>query len=265
MHEPVRIPETARGGVIAGALIAPGAVVGVLHHWQQLQMGVAHIPDVGNKLGGDFVPGVKGAVLVAPPGAQMHLIDVPGALQGPAGTHPLAVPPGVSKLPHLRGRARPGFGGKAVGVSLPAADAVGPLYYIFIQTALSRLGHDAPPEPAVLPPQGPAGAVPGAEIPGDGHAAGIGGPHAEFRPRGGEMSAQHRPGVVKPALAEGSQSVLALVHERPSFDLSSIKIIIAQFPCREKAFRRRKRRCFPSTRSRGGQPSENLYRMGKKL
>jgi len=49
-HEFGGSAEAAGGGIVAKRLVAPGAVVGMLHNGEQLDMRVAKILDVGNKL-----------------------------------------------------------------------------------------------------------------------------------------------------------------------------------------------------------------------
>ena len=56
-HEVGGRAEAAGGGEIADRLIAPGAVEGMLHHRQQLDVRVAHLLDVGDQLVGQFAIG----------------------------------------------------------------------------------------------------------------------------------------------------------------------------------------------------------------
>ena len=47
-----RLKADPYGGVVAGALIAPAGVIGVLGHRQQLDEVEAHVPDIGGQLPG---------------------------------------------------------------------------------------------------------------------------------------------------------------------------------------------------------------------
>ena len=99
VHEPLRVAVARRCGVIAGRLVAPGAIEGMLHKRHDLDMRVAHVPHVVHKLHRQVVVGVELAALrgegihgagvvavlvrlalrrvaVALPRANMHLVDV---------------------------------------------------------------------------------------------------------------------------------------------------------------------------------------------
>src|SRR5699024_10634065 len=95
------------GGIVAGDLIAPGGLIGVLHNGQKFDMGVAHVLAVGGQLPGQLYEVEAGAVFVALPGAGMDLIDIHGLLE--------AVAPGILAL----------IGGVVPDVPLQGADAAG--------------------------------------------------------------------------------------------------------------------------------------------
>jgi len=67
----------AGGGVVAERLIAPGAVVGMLHNGEQLDVGVAHFLDIGNQLVGEFAIGKPAVFLFrnAAPRAEMDFVN----------------------------------------------------------------------------------------------------------------------------------------------------------------------------------------------
>src|SRR5262249_11584460 len=67
----------ARRGVVAERLIAPGAVVGMLHDGQQLDMRVAHFPYVGNELISKFAIGEPTVFVFrnAAPRAEMDFVN----------------------------------------------------------------------------------------------------------------------------------------------------------------------------------------------
>ena len=70
-----RIAEAAGRREQADRLVAPGFVERMLADRQKLEMGVAHLGDVGDELIGEFVVGEKSSALAASPGAEMRLVD----------------------------------------------------------------------------------------------------------------------------------------------------------------------------------------------
>ena len=110
------------GGKISSHLVPPGAVIGVLGHRHQFQVGVPHPLGVGDQLLGQLFV-IKGLpVGVAPPGAQMHLIDVEGAVEmilfPPCG-QPLLILPGIPlQVVEPGSGARRGLAVEGVGVRL---------------------------------------------------------------------------------------------------------------------------------------------------
>ena len=85
------------GGVITRDLIAPAAVEGMLGDAHQLDVGVAHVLDVGRQLMGVaavIAEAVPRGVLVPLPGTQVALVDTHGHLPRihfGTGLHPLLV------------------------------------------------------------------------------------------------------------------------------------------------------------------------------
>ena len=75
-HEVLRRAVAACRGKIARDLIAPAAVEGILHHGQQLHMGVAHLPDVGDQLVGQLGIVIGNLLVLQLPAARVHLVDV---------------------------------------------------------------------------------------------------------------------------------------------------------------------------------------------
>ncbi|MEI9904401.1 MAG: hypothetical protein WDN06_10835 [Asticcacaulis sp.] len=61
------IAEAGRRGVKPGCLVAPGSVERMFGNRHQLDMGEAHVEDVGDQLFGQLVPGEEIAGAVAPP------------------------------------------------------------------------------------------------------------------------------------------------------------------------------------------------------
>ena len=73
--EILRRAEAAGRREQADRLVAPGAVERMLADRQQLDMGEAHVLDVGDQLVGELVIGEEAVAVLAPPGAEMHLVD----------------------------------------------------------------------------------------------------------------------------------------------------------------------------------------------
>ena len=97
-HEVGGRAVTAGGRVVAERLVAPGGVVGVLGHREQLHVGEAHLAQVVGELLGHLAVGRQGAPLRAPPRAQVHLVHRHRPVQGVpalALVHPLRVAPRV--------------------------------------------------------------------------------------------------------------------------------------------------------------------------
>jgi hypothetical protein len=66
----------ARGrGVKPQRLVAPGTIEGMLRYRQQFQMREAQIDHIRNQRFGQPLPVRKAAIVGAPPGGQMHLVD----------------------------------------------------------------------------------------------------------------------------------------------------------------------------------------------
>ena len=120
VHELLRVAVARRCGVVAGRLVAPGAIEGMLHKRHDLDMRVAHVAHVVHELYRQVVVGVEFAALrgegihgagvisvlvrlalrrvaVALPRSDMHLVDVKrlrhvvmaGAALKPRGVVPL--------------------------------------------------------------------------------------------------------------------------------------------------------------------------------
>ena len=75
--EVVRVAVAGGGGVVAGDLIAPGPVIGVLGHGHHLHMGVAHVLAVGGQ-GLTHQPVLGLVIAHVLPGAQVHLVNAHG-------------------------------------------------------------------------------------------------------------------------------------------------------------------------------------------
>ena len=180
-HEVVRRSVAAGRSEVSGTLIPPAVVQRVLRHRQQLHEVVAHAPDVGGKLAGQLTVAEAGTVLMAAPGAQMHLVDQQRAVHRRlrrALLPPRPVVPAVLRqVVHLAVGARAGLGVERKGISLPHGAAI-------------RAGDDVLigiVHGGVLRRQGPHAvlvavhvrALPAVEVAGQRHMAGMGRPDAE--------------------------------------------------------------------------------------
>ena len=128
VHEILRGAVAGCGGVVAGALVAPAGVKGVLGDGQKLDEVEAHVLDVRGKLTGQVPVVDEVPVLPAAPGAQVDLVDV--QRRGVDGLSvalfaPCLVPPGIAVDGiELAGGAGAGLGVEGVGVRLQAHHAV---------------------------------------------------------------------------------------------------------------------------------------------
>ena len=178
--EVVRVAVAGGGGVVAGNLIAPGPVIGVLGHRHQLHMGVAHVLAVGSQ-GLTHQPVLGFFIAHVLPGAQMHLVNAHGLAEMLA-LFPLfhiglvrplvaaAVPDdGSGLLPVL------GEGGKGVGLqhllAVPAGDA------IFIKRVFLEALNKADPGAAFHQLHGCGFPVPAVKVAHQGHGPGVGRPY----------------------------------------------------------------------------------------
>ena len=99
--EVIGVAEPRGRGVVAGDLIPPGAVEGVLAHRQQLDMGETGRDAVGGELLGEVAVAEDVAVQGATPGAQVHLVDGERTVEhrpGRPALQPGLVRPGVPAL-----------------------------------------------------------------------------------------------------------------------------------------------------------------------
>ena len=177
VHELLGVAVARGGGVVAGGLVAPGAVKGVLVDGHDLDVGVAHVLDVGNELVGEVVVAVHDAALggelvagarvgavrarlalrlvsVATPAAEVHLEDVErlGEHVTPrAGLEVGVVAPLVAgQVKGARGGAGRHLGVGAVRVGLVELLAGSGLDEVLVEDALLDAGNKALPDAARL-------------------------------------------------------------------------------------------------------------------
>ena len=216
LHQLMGLAIAGGSGVVAGHLIAPGHIQRMLHHGQELHVGVIHVQDIGDQLIGDLQVGHEGAILAALPGAQVKLIDVHGRAEHIARLalfHPLAVVPLVlGQVAELGTGVGAHLHRKSIGVGLVVPDAVHIAHAILVgDQPLRRLGiieagriagdiegfrgQAKLPRAVMLLDHGVGFPVPGIELADQGDRTGIRRPHGEMPVRPAillhRMSAQH--------------------------------------------------------------------------
>ena len=209
------------GGEVAGALIAPGAVEGMLQHGQQLNGGIAHLLDVGGELFGHVLVIVKIPVGPLLPGAQVDLVDVQGGLVDlvlfllgqESGVGPLE----ILNVIELSGGGGAGLAVEGVGVRLQPDLPVGAGDGVFVGRVFPKAGDEALPDLAV-PGQGVDAVCPAVEVAHDADALGVRGPD----PEGPAFRAVFLIGVgaePAPAVRQGSGveafGVIVFCHSQP--------------------------------------------------
>src|SRR5256884_9654258 len=130
IHEVLWRAVAGTRGEVAGDLVAPGAVEGVLHDRQQLDVREAELARVVGQLRRQLAVAEVAIALLrnAPPGAEMHLVDRPGVAErvgAGAVPHPLLVVPLEAQVPHDGGGARRYLGAECVRIAL--VDPVAPV------------------------------------------------------------------------------------------------------------------------------------------
>ena len=162
-----RAAVPAGRGEVAGGLVAPAAVKGVLGQRQQLEMGEVVLGQPGDQLPREVVvvvPPVRpvggrrtGLVL---PAAGVQLVDVDRQVVplGAAG-HPLAVVKGEGQAGQPAGGAGPQLAPEGVGVGVQLGDAVRPGDAVLVAVPLLRAGRPRAPEAGVVFGHGQVGAV----------------------------------------------------------------------------------------------------------
>ncbi len=218
----VRSAETAGGGEVAGTLVAPGGVQGVLGDGEQLHVGKAHLLHVGHQIAGDVPVAEELALAGAPPGAQVALVDVHGPavgrVLGPE-SEPVPVAPLIArvKIIDFAGHVGPGGGMEAVGVAFAhEAAAIRLMYSVLVGVVAVQAGdEDLPDTPLYLGQRGGL-QIPVVEVADEGDLGGVGGPDPEEIALGavfipGGMGTEAPPGVGGAAFCKGLKLQIKVV------------------------------------------------------
>ena len=207
VHELLRVAVARRGGIVAGRLVAPGAVERMLHERHDLDMRVAHVAHVVHELHRQVVVGVELAALrgegvhgagvvavfvrlalrgvaVALPRANMHLVDVKGlrhVVMTAAALEPCGVVPLVAiKGPQHACRSRRALGLEGVRIGLVELLALVGLNEILIELTLFCARNKAFPNSARMHGHQRVGfLIPVVKFANDMHALYIGRPNAK--------------------------------------------------------------------------------------
>lgn len=182
-HEVVWGAEAAGGREVAGALIAPGGVQGMLRDGEQLHMGEAHLLYVGHQIPADVPVGEHLVVAGAPPGAQMYLIDVHGLLVDRVVLpviQPTPVAPLITgQIVQLGGGAGAGLGMEGIGVGLGQDLARAGVHSVFIVVILLQAGEEELPHAALQGGHGVGPVIPAVEVAHYGDGLSMRSPDAE--------------------------------------------------------------------------------------
>ena len=181
---------------VAGGLVAPAAVKGVLCQRQQLHMGKVMLQQPRDEFPRQLLvvvppvrtvrPGCAGLML---PAAGVQLVDVQRAVAAfVPPLHPRGVVKGEVQLCQLAGGAGAQLGRKGIRVAAHHHTAVGTMHPVFIKVALCKAGDECAPHAGIGFFHGHA-CLPAVEAAADLHCCGTGGPHRKTPPFGAVVGA----------------------------------------------------------------------------
>ena len=183
-HELLRRTVAVCRSIIARHLVAPGGFIGVFRQGHQLHMGIAHLPEVRDQLVSQLLIVVATAVRLAFPGAEVHFIDVDGAVEDfslALAAAEVAVAPDIAvKVADHAGILRQSLGTEAIGIGLVDFGAVGPADTIFVGLPLPGILGKGLPDAVFQSGHGQIVLIPKVPVAGHGDFTGIGGPDAEY-------------------------------------------------------------------------------------
>ena len=215
--EVVRVAEARGRREVRGDLVAPGAAERVLHHRHQLDVGEAHLVDIGNELVGELA-----VRLALAPGAEVHLVDAHRLGVGLRGGAPARATPrrfhsydDSCTTDAFAGGVSARFAiGSAFCRQTPSRPQMSNLYRVPGPTPGTN-SSQTPDEPSRA--HRVRAAVPEVEVSGQPDALGVRGPDGERRTGDGagravvpaDVGAEHGPQLLVPALADQVQVHLA--------------------------------------------------------
>ena len=180
--------EPRGGREISDHLIAPRTRERILHHRQQLDVGVAHLLHVLHQLDRQFPVGQHLTHRTAHPAFQVNFVNRHRRFQQVgrgAGRHPRRVLPFVLRvIPDARRRFRRQFAIERVGIGLQLlVRREARSHVVLIRSAHREPGNEQLPDTAVAPPHGMAARVPIVELAGQRNRLRIRRPHRETHAR----------------------------------------------------------------------------------
>ena len=183
LHEVVGGAEPGGGREVAYLLISPASIVRIFADGHELDVGVAHFPDVGDKLLCELLIAEE-VLAVLFPGAGVDLVDISGAVVDILCVEFIEVllvgPLESFQVVELGRGVRAEFHVVPVGVRLEFYQPVLAFHAVFIVVVLLYPGDEELPDTAVAYlVHGVAASVPVVEIPDDADAPGVRRPHSE--------------------------------------------------------------------------------------
>ena len=150
--EVLRGAPAAAGREVAGGLVPPGAVEGVLHYREELNVGEPHLLAVPRELRSEFAVGQPAVAVFghAAPRADVHLVGGHRSVERVVlhlAVHPISVGPGEVPRPDDGGGARGSFRVEGEGVGfLDLVSTVAGLDPVFVLRSLTDAGDEAFPD-----------------------------------------------------------------------------------------------------------------------
>ena len=187
-HQVLRRPVAAGGGEVAGGLIAPGAVEGMLHQRQELHVGEAAVRDVLGQFRARSLDRSRsglpnrGTASRSPGGPRRWPCGASNACRPPPLRHPAVVLPVVVQVPDDRRRPRRQLGAEGEGIGLVDLVAVVSGNDVVLVSRADRRHRAAtlPRCPNAVVLQRMAGFRPAVEIAHHRHPLGVGGPNGKI-------------------------------------------------------------------------------------
>jgi hypothetical protein len=155
VHEILRRAVAGRRREVAGRLVAPGAVEGVLGDRHQLDVRVAELVHVFDQAMRGVAIAEPATIFGAAPGAEVQFVDRDRRIEGIRARtipHPCFVAPVVIEGPHprCRGGRRLGREGERIGL-LEMTIALGGFDPVLVAAAVAGLRYDAFPDARTVP------------------------------------------------------------------------------------------------------------------